>query len=395
MAFCSPGVGQAKAGYSQTVVMTGTGLGALLNNVPVIWAVPFAMLIAGVTYDLSQLCVNDPVALPVMTAADMLAVATPLADPVAYAAALQKFYNFFKYWAWFQFCECTVIATPAPSAPPAPPANLPQVNLTLPPTAAAACLHADSGVVTLPAQASKIIIDTLIPTSATSIRYTCTFIAATGTLAHMAWTLTHSATDDPSTSVLADSSPTTLIVGSVYTATVAVTTPGHFWFVQAVPQDGAVGDTAKVRVTVDVFCRQALPPSAGQCCEDPAILLALQQLQSNVQLLQRQIIPFAYLTGAVHAGLSGQGTIAVSSLLGVKVDLTTIPPTFAQQADVANYIFGVGWMSILTADGFIDERRVTRAHQLWMPELMSDATSFGYSFAPGIVATVTELLREP
>jgi hypothetical protein len=51
----------------------------------------------------------------------------------------------------------------------------------------------------------------------------------------------------------------------------------------------------------------------------------------------------------------------------------------------------MGWLSIMTGDGMIQEKRLTRMSQLWFPNLMNLATTFGYYLFPGVTATITEL----
>jgi len=56
------------------------------------------------------------------------------------------------------------------------------------------------------------------------------------------------------------------------------------------------------------------------------------------------------------------------------------------------YQWDLGWMSVLTGDGMIEERRLTRATQLWFPTSMPLATTFGLFTNPGVVVNLTELL---
>lgn len=49
-------------------------------------------------------------------------------------------------------------------------------------------------------------------------------------------------------------------------------------------------------------------------------------------------------------------------------------------------------MSVMTGDGMIEERRLTRQFQVWLPQSMPLATTFGFFLFPGVVATITELV---
>jgi len=50
----------------------------------------------------------------------------------------------------------------------------------------------------------------------------------------------------------------------------------------------------------------------------------LDQLMAMVTLIQRQAAPFGYVPGAIHAGLTGTGVIAIQGLIGCK-SVTTLP----------------------------------------------------------------------
>ena len=96
----------------------------------------------------------------------------------------------------------------------------------------------------------------------------------------------------------------------------------------------------------------------------------------------------------MHGGLSGSGSLAISGLVGIQIDITSpLPPR--QLEGTPPYIWDLGWMSILTPDGMIEERRITRDTQVWQPHLMNEATTLGYFFKEGVVGTITELQPEP
>jgi hypothetical protein len=46
-------------------------------------------------------------------------------------------------------------------------------------------------------------------------------------------------------------------------------------------------------------------------------------------------------------------------------------------------------------NGFIQERRITRDVEVWMPRLMTDATTFGYFLKDGVSADITLLHALP
>jgi hypothetical protein len=134
------------------------------------------------------------------------------------------------------------------------------------------------------------------------------------------------------------------------------------------------------------------PPIATDCCPpDPSVLFALNQvLQLEQRILNALAQQHSYSKGAAHVGLVGSGSLVVSDIVGVLVDITAQPPTRVQPGNPA-YIWDMGWLSTLTGDGMIEEKRLTRSHQIWMPATATAATTIGYYLNPGVTATITLL----
>ncbi len=144
-----------------------------------------------------------------------------------------------------------------------------------------------------------------------------------------------------------------------------------------------------------------LPP-AWSCATACDIMVRLQQLSDrldwirrDVTLIQRQGVPFGYLLGAAHSGLIGSGTIAVAGILGVSVALTTVPATWGSTSDVPRRLVPkVGSLVLATANGNEDEQQLHYDQELVLG-ISAAVTSIKYSLRPGIVATITPLVREP
>jgi hypothetical protein len=121
----------------------------------------------------------------------------------------------------------------------------------------------------------------------------------------------------------------------------------------------------------------------------------LQELRELVTLIQRQEVPFGFVDGTPHPGLTGEGQLTVSGLLGIRVDLTTIPAYVGRIDGTPTVYFDVGYVALGTTTGF--QRRDIIRHDpqfIWSGEA-GLFTRVGYTFPPGVVATITELLREP
>lgn len=130
-----------------------------------------------------------------------------------------------------------------------------------------------------------------------------------------------------------------------------------------------------------------------------ASIFAIQQIVASdlslVTLLQRYRLPFAYIEGANHMSLQGQGTFAVQGLVGFWVQVPTYPATNPQSGGNPPYIYDLGWVSIETGDGMIDEHRLSRTAFIWTPPNAALAINFGYFLREGVVANVIELKPEP
>jgi hypothetical protein len=125
-----------------------------------------------------------------------------------------------------------------------------------------------------------------------------------------------------------------------------------------------------------------------------AIGTQVSYLRADVQLIQRQGVPFGYVPGAVHAGLNGEGQFAVSAILGLGVHFTAIPSTIPPRVGDPYTYHGLGKISVGALDGW--ERSFLPTHNPYLILPVSGAiTLVGYALATGVIATITELLREP
>lgn len=123
-----------------------------------------------------------------------------------------------------------------------------------------------------------------------------------------------------------------------------------------------------------------------------------RSLSSNLeltQLLQRYRLPFAVIDGTAHSNTTGSASFSISRLVGMKAEVTTIPSGAKILAGNPPYYWDLGWMAIGNADGFTEEKRVTRTEQTWFPDTMPQATLFEYHLNPGVVCRFTEIQAEP
>jgi hypothetical protein len=121
----------------------------------------------------------------------------------------------------------------------------------------------------------------------------------------------------------------------------------------------------------------------------------IDQILGLVTLIQRQSVPFAYVPGTVHTGLSGAGTLSVQGLIGAKVAFTTLPSELGRVGTSPVELFDAGFITWGTADGYAQSEHLEHSPQLSLPARCSAFTSLAYDLHPGVVVTITELVREP
>jgi Domain of unknown function (DUF4082) len=120
----------------------------------------------------------------------------------------------------------------------------------------------------------------------------------------------------------------------------------------------------------------------------------LLTIETMVNLIQRQKVPFGYILGTASSGLTGNGTLVVQGIIGALVTLTTIPIQWGQTSDVpARSIPKYGEISFATIDGLTEPQQIHYSSQIFLGE--GFATKINYTLRPGLVATITPITREP
>jgi hypothetical protein len=143
-----------------------------------------------------------------------------------------------------------------------------------------------------------------------------------------------------------------------------------------------------------------MPPLPASCTTDTLcamLWVVLQELHSVQQLaavVQRYQLPFRYVLGEPIGPLTGSGSLEIAALVGIRADVTSAAPPRVLEGNPP-YWWDQGWMSVLTPEGMIEEKRITRDAQVWQPRLIQEATTFGYYLKEGVSATFTPLYPEP
>lgn len=127
-------------------------------------------------------------------------------------------------------------------------------------------------------------------------------------------------------------------------------------------------------------------------------LLAVQRQLTNVDelvtLLQRYSLPFGYVLGSAHPGLTASGSIAMPRLLGVRAEITTPNVSTPPLEGNPPYLWDQGWLSWDTPDGMLEEKRLTRTDQIWLPRGAALGGTFKWALRTGVVMTATEVEAE-
>lgn|GEM_PF-2685651 len=396
-AICGGGASRVRSQSPAAVFLAGEVVSAILQarfGLSPTW-ISLLGFAAGQTIDLTAFCTTDPPAMPVFNQFDIAALLqqNELISPGAY----QKFADLIRIGAWYTFCECSSVATPAPPAGPAYPVGAPVVNPPglIPAPTTTACFtrygrsvapggsivgNVDPTPIPPGPGTSAWISGTVIPHGGTRPAYWEVYpfyISSTG--AQTAGAMVHLAAAGTPRVRIADPPSDT---AQMYVR---------------VAQPSPYSSADEVALTLEIFCDGQLPSggSGGACCPpDPTILQRLDALFTLVTLMQRQSVPFAYRRGTPHPGITGNGEITVSGLIGCIVTLTTIPSNVGLQDGDPLVYWEAGWINWGHTDGFTKREFISASPQTSFPSPAGQYTRIGYSLQPGVVATITELVRE-
>lgn len=414
-ALCSGGTSSLRPGAGQNIVFDAGLITAGLSLITP-YLLPFAALIDTFAYEAVTQCGSDPPAMPSSSDLDVKNAIGGVLNP-GFNAWLSAVHDLLLNYAWHGYCQCDSVSTPTPVYPPPTAdqgggtgstsgpcfvgtwsgtpwddtANPPLINnlsSLIPMGSASTCGVGSIPCTSLTAAAPTQVQGTLEVNSASRDGLTQLFFIwykADGTFIS-------------STSAFATASS-----GSAITHFGPLTVPALTarMYISAFVPPSEVYFTSNTTVTLQWYCGNT-PGGQTACCDSPTsinglseLYALLQNVYAQVNLLQRYRLPFAYIPGAAHSALTGSGSFSVSRLVGVKVSGMTIPSHYGVVAGNPDYHFDLGWLSIETGDGFINEVRLHADGQVWLPDLMPMALTLGYYLNPGVVATVTELEAEP
>jgi hypothetical protein len=343
---------------------------------------------------LSSLCGSDPPVMPTFTSAESSALTTSTLGS-DFATGLVKLADVVTNLAWQRWCVCTsgALIVPPPITPPTG-TPIPQLPVA-PSTAACFVLHDAPLALVVPQSFARgggplgVHFDSIDATSLQVIMNNAIISGGGCTIQFdVNWQVS-----TPSFSTLHTQS-FTLAPGATQTHTLPIYPGAQLWDFAVTATTGTGSSSAEE--FGNVFCGGQLPgQSQSPCCPADAVTAAsLDAILKMVTLIQRQIAPFGTIAGATHPGLTGSGQFAVSSIIGLSVVLTSVPSNIGATSGDPLEIFGAGWVNTGTANGW-GPRQFIGSSPMLLELVSGDVTLVGYSLAPGVTATINELVREP
>jgi hypothetical protein len=404
VSICASGSSTTKPGVNTSIVVDANFVRSILPA-GLAWLYPYLPWMSALEIgDVPSFCAADPPTFTVPSAADIFSFIT--GGPLSEAIAVNDFMrDIARYYLWFNLCQCSSGTTPAPSSPPSAPSNLPVINppAIVQPSATDPCAQfagvldpwvdpTGHHIVVIPQGTdSSTCPAVVLPVGATSLVITATSNVRGTVHGDMSWA--YNLQSGPCTSV-AGGTFTTHSGATLVTNVTIPSTAKQFWL--WTPQNVATDDYGSA--TVSVFCggNNGSQPTAPCCPPDPILTGYLKRILDMVTLVQRQGVPFGYVPGTTHSGVTGSGSISVSDLIGVKITITASNPgVLGTEAGDPERLWNAGRYNWGTADGWSSPQWLNSTETLAFPPFGGAYTLFGYSLTPGTVADILELKAEP
>lgn len=396
MSGCPPGsTGIPKPGYADTLTLAASGISAILSKFNVYWAIAGGLAVGSVNYVLNTLCGSAPPPMPTISASDVAAMLQgPLFDPVAFTTARQKFQDLITIYVWAQVCDCTPGPAPAPPAAPAPPSGIPSEGPATPYNNApcrvftylSSTFTAGSGLNLGDAPVADLnVVQAVV---------SCTNTVATGAGVTMRFNFTWS---NEYVSPFVDGNTYLVVLAPGTSKTVGIPVQPGFTHLHLTINNVTGTGSSTSAASVAFYCQPQAPGGGPTPCDpSPALLADLQQILDLVTIIQRQGVPFAFVPGPTHTGLTGNGELVVTEpLIGIDVNVTTVPSSYGRSAGDPDFYFGLGFVALGDADGWFQTRPIEQLSMVWQPRWSGAVTRIGYTLSPGVVANINELQREP
>lgn len=390
-ALCNGGNSGPKLGVEAGVAYSSAKAAQLLETYGAAWAmeaIPFLVL---PTLLVNAFCQADPPGVPNFTTAEANAL-LQLNFTADFFSGLPKLGQLIQYLAWYDLCQCTS-GSLVPMGAAAPPPNGTYVVHNPVPLPAAHCgpifqissqengsgnaAYGSAPLVYSGGETSASIFVSIGASPAPTSTATVTVVAG-----------------------YADGTSETLVTINYTGAQVSQTFPvalklGLTGFVDNWIGLGGSGNVGWF-VKITTFCNGQPPVgTVTPCCPPDQVTQAqLNAILKLTTLIQRQIAPFGYVASTVHGNLQGNGELTVQGLLGVKVLPTSSLANYGHDGGDPDTLWLDSWINWGNADGWTAREFLRVSPHLSLPPAAGQFTKLGYSLAPGLTVSVTELVRE-
>jgi hypothetical protein len=362
------------------------------------WAAALSAGLGAITIDINTTCATDPPAIPSFTP-QRIASYYNLLDPNSYTNFFNDFSDLLKHYLWWDFCQCTGGSTPpAPTPVPAPTGwQIDNPKLTQPPTGTPCGGDLTRGTTITWDPAGNFADDFAQNYNPTSFPTYTWLNAAADTdqpadfpvLFTLEW---RAAQGSPVLGTATIEMPAQdAVLGT--SRTPVFPAPGSTGFSWRGHRSGAGPASSQVSLRMTPFCGAPPTSTMQPCCPpDPKLEnLIVQVLRLEQLILEGLGGSTAYVRGTPHFSLQGTGTLTVSSLRGIAVDVTAGIPARIQIPGNPPYQWDLGFLSFSDGGGMLQQIRITREHQIMLPPHMDLTTHVGYFLFPGVAITATEL----
>lgn len=391
---CGGGTSGPKVTSTFAVRVASAYAAELLEGVSAGWlavVIPFLIIPELV---LDTFCASDPPAYPSFAQAETTALTQLDVGNPAFQTGLPKAIQLIQRLAWFDNCQCTS-GSLTPNTNPTTPTNV-TVTINPSPGATAPCTTIDQQSSYDHTAADTIVpIQALNPGPAGMSSMSGTFTWATfnsnytGQVSFIPFVNGVEAPNSESSPRLQWSGGNAVLPFTVAFPVGTTSVSLH------VTVSGSAG-TQSGTLQANVYCGGATGQPQQPCCPpDLTTQNTLNAILQMVTLIQRQQVPFAYVEGAVHSGLTGNGVLTVQGLLGVKIAPGALPPDVGVDPGAVDTYWLDSWINWGNADGFRPPENLRVSPQISLPELAGQYTQIAYSLRPGLTVDITELVREP
>lgn len=391
-ALCGGGASEPQPGVSARVAYFGTVLAGLIEEIFGPVAIPIAAAVGVLSYQTTTFCAEDPPTLPTLDATDVTNLLAVLGGSPPDTTTIAKLDQLIGYYAWFKLCQCSSTTTPAPTGSTWPTGVGTNTNVTNP--IAQACAHNN--------QPSSIFgttpkIDTVFgPTFVTLPSGATTFQLQLFDVGIDQNVIVNTVFFNETGGQLANINNGVLLVGQPGIVATNAVPVGTVKINVQLSWSGTMSSAARYTWIADAFCGQNPFQILQNCCPPDTYSQALlQKIANMVELIQRQQVPFGYVHGPTHSGLTATGELPIADLIGVQVAPASIPNYAGVVVGDPDSLWLDSWIRWGNADGWTQREFLTSAPFVSLPNFGGQYTKIGYTLAPGLTVDITELVREP